>query len=158
MIALAAADWRDRRSQAETAGASVVFLLDDLARDSAALATVAARQPRRDARMAEILLNVGDPDFPEDSAVSLLIGLAAEPIDFAPARSAFEALIQSDGLRYIGPPELQARVSNYFERRQPEVAAVHEAHVDRLFELQSVVFPYNRLSAVLTERGFGLLA
>ena len=139
LVALAAESWRQDREDARSARSAISLLVEDLRTDSTRLAGVLRPGPRRDTASARLLYNASNPTFSSDSAAFLLVDLLAGSDVYAPRRATFESLLQNDGVRHIGTPDLQARLVRYYQETQADVAAwlelwkqQYQAYTDQL--------------------------
>lgn len=120
LVALAADGWWEEQGREERAQATADLLLVDLAADSAAFARLARFPLAHDSLRAIIWATPPEADLPSDSVVTLLRRLVIMA-PYAPTRAAFESLVASDGVRFVGGDSLQVEIVQYYERFQADV-------------------------------------
>ena len=155
MIALAADGWKDDRADAARARDLTRLLIEDLRGDADDLAQLQAGGLSRDSAIAILMVDYDRGGLPADSVGTLLSRLNGSAMEYTARRSAYDALIQTDGLRLVATPEVRASLLDYYQRKQREVERVYGNYIGRSQEFQDVAIPLVQLRPSDVSQGLG---
>ena len=120
MTALAGDAWLEARGGRARAEALIPLLQEDLTADSASAARIVQTRSLHDSIYAAIWATPAEAILPQDSVISLLVGVLTT-YPFGANRTAFDALTDTDGLRYLEAGKLAPPLLRYYQRQESVV-------------------------------------
>ena len=151
MVALAGDSWLESRNEGDRARSALALLERELVVDSAQLDRE-RRHAGHDTVRATIWTTPADAEIPPDSASRLFVRLLLGS-SYQPSRAAFESLVASDGIRYLGDAQFQSDLTAYYGERQPRLAQWFEWWGEHYMELLHKLRPHLSPAPTSIEEG-----
>ena len=120
MTALAGDAWLEARGGKARAEALLPLLQEDLTADSISASRIVRTRAWHDSIYATMWATPAEAILPQDSVIGLLVGVLTT-YPFGENRTAFEALTDTDGLRYLEAGALAPPLLRYYQRQESVV-------------------------------------
>jgi hypothetical protein len=143
VLALAADDWRETRSEREEARGSLLVVLADLQADSVAFAEVGA-VARRWAGVTSWLIENWDRSAHNVDSLETALYTFSDGGGLQLSRAGFDGLQSANRLRLLANDELRARLLQYYQVDQVATRARYETLVERNERLGVLLAPHVR--------------
>jgi hypothetical protein len=140
VLALAADDFRETRSEAEEAGESLALVYADLVADSLEFVDVGGSTRRHTEAAAWLVERWEDTETDPDSAV-LALSAFQTGRNLQLNSSAYEGLLSSNRLRLIKSDSVRAAIVLYYQFRQVAIREFNEGRLSRLETLLYEALP-----------------